>query len=773
MMKNFKKFTAFVLALCMLFSLSVAAFAAEVDEHTIYDSAPDEETAVSTEAATSGTIQNSSIRWSLDEKGWLTISGSGEAPVFQSADDQPWAAVRDQITEVWFEDVETLTIPDLAYWFEGCTNLTTAELPLAPVIGKHAFYNCPKLSTLTMYYGETVLNSIGEDAFWRETDSGDTLYIGYMIGYPKSSVPFHSYDWTASNRSERYFYDLYGVYQNADAATTALNGIKKAPGISVQSTGSIIGNCPSCGKYSFQGTYVEVAHSSRGHANYNECNSCHYVQYLGTYTTKSHGSGAYGSGTCPDCGSHTWVLQSQQAATCTSNGYRSYSCACGQTKSETIYSSGHNYSYGSWEQYSASQHRRENYCRNCGATDYDYASHSMSYGSWSKCSDSQHSRTASCRTCGYSTTEYGNHSYSTGAWSKHSDTQHRRSKTCSGCGASTYDYADHSYSYGSWVSDNETQHKRTKTCSACGDSGYEYADHTDANGDGRCDDCGATVSLTVTWDAGSNGGTIDGKAAYSETVQPNSKPTIPASLPVKKGNSFKGWYMAKTGGKLYNTVTSITTSTTFYAQFEANKYTVTWDLGTGQSETTEQTYGEKLILPTEPTRKNAEFLGWFTEATGGTQVTANNVFTETTDKTYFAHWEITEVFSVTVPVTLPLVVDESGEVHTGSAEIINASTGTVVVSSVSISTKNGWQLVPYTTDMAHEKVDAKLLGFKINDAQTNKTGDTEIFSLTSPWEIAENSRLPLSYDAVVSAVSKAVTEQEVLSIVFVLEWGGE
>lgn len=774
MMRNFKKFTAFVLALCMLFSLSVAAFAAEADEHTVYESALEEEINVqSAEAATSGTIPGSTIKWSLDSKGWLTVSGSGEAPVFQSADDQPWAAVRDQITEVWFEDVETLSIPDLAYWFEGCVNLTTAELPLAPTIGKHAFYNCPKLSTLTMYYGETVLNSIGEDAFWRENDSGDTLYIGYLIGYPKSSVPFHTYDWTASNRSERYFYDLYGVYQNADAGSAAPNGIKKAPGISVQSTGSIIGNCPSCGKYSFQGTYVEVAHSSRGHANYNECYLCHYVQYLGTYTYKSHGAGAYGSGTCPDCGSHTWILQNEQAATCTSNGYRSYSCACGQTKSETIYSSGHSYSYGSWEQYSASQHRREAYCRNCGDSDYEYASHSMSYGSWSNSSSSQHSRTASCRTCGYSTTDYGNHSYSTGSWSKYSDTQHRRSKTCSGCGASTYDYANHSYSYGSWVSDSETQHKRTKTCSTCGDSGYEYADHTDANGDGKCDDCGATVSQTVTWDAGSNGGTIDGKAAYSETVQPNSKPTIPASLPVKKGNSFKGWYTAKTGGKLYNTVTSITASTTFYAQFEANKYVVTWDLGTGKTETTNQTYGEKLALPTEPTRKNAEFLGWFTEANGGTQVTANDVFTETTDKTYYAHWEITEVFSVTVPVTLPLIVDEGGEVHVGAAEIINASTGDVIVSSVSISTKNGWQLVPYTTDMAHEKVDAKLLGFKINDAQSNKTGDTEIFSLTSPWEIAENSRLPLSYDAVVSAVSKAVTEQEVLSIVFVLEWGGE
>ena len=771
-MKNFKKFTAFVLALCMLFSLSVAAFAAEVDDHTIYDSVPDEETAISTEAATSGTIQNSGIRWSLDEKGWLTISGSGEAPAFTSADDQPWAAVRDQITEVWFEDVETLTIPDLAYWFEGCVNLTTAELPLAPVIGKHAFYNCPKLSTLTMYYGETVLNSIGEDAFWREADSGDTLYIAYIIGYPEATVPFYTYDWAASNRSSRYFYDLYGVYQNADAATTAPNGIKKAPGISVQSTGSIIGNCPSCGKYSFQGTYVEVAHSSRGHANYNECYLCHYVQYLGTYTYKSHGAGGYGSGTCPDCGSHTWVLQSQQAATCTSNGYRSYSCACGQTKSETIYSSGHSYSYGSWEQYSSSQHRRTGSCRNCGATDYDYASHSMSYGSWSNSSSSQHSRTASCRTCGYSTTDYGNHSYSTGSWSKYSDTQHRRSKTCSGCGASTYDYADHSYSYGSWTRADDTQHKRTKTCSVCKASSEEYADHVDANGDGKCDDCGATVSLTVTWDAGSNGGTIDGKASFSETVKLNSKPTAPGSVPVKTGYTFKGWFTAKTGGSLYSTVT-ITSSTTFYAQFEANKYAVTWDLGTGQSETTEQTYGEKLVLPTEPVRKNAEFLGWFTEKAGGTEVNSNTTYSTDGETTYYAHWEITEIFSVTVPVTLPLVIDESGKVHTGTAEIINASTGEVVVSSVGISTKNGWQLVPYTTDMAHAKVDAKQLGFKINDAQTSKTGDAETFALSSPWEITENGRLPISYDAVVSAVSKAITEQEVLSVVFVLEWGGE
>lgn len=432
-----------------------------------------EESSEVSAAPTSGTIPGSNIQWELTDDRMLLISGSGGCAAFSSAADQPWAAVREQITSVFFEDPSLLSIYDLAYWFDGCVSLTTAEIPYTtPVIGTHAFYGCASLTTVMTYYGDSVLTEIGADAFYLPYDSGSTLYIGYLIGYPESTVPLHTYDWTGSNRSSLYFMDVY--------STNALT--------------SVVGACPSCGKQSLQGTYVAQSHTSRGHAEYYECYLCHYTKYLGSYVYKNHGSGSYGSWTCPSCGSHSWVLDYESDATCTRNGYREYSCDCGQSKRETVYATGHNYSYGFWEQYSSSQHRRENYCRYCGATDYDYASHSYSYGSWSSVGSSQHSRSMTCRYCGYSDTQYASHSLSYGSWSSYSDTQHRRTGSCTTCSYSTTDYGAHTFSYGSWTDYSSTQHRRTKRCTSCAYSGYDYADHVDSNGDGVCDGCGREMS---------------------------------------------------------------------------------------------------------------------------------------------------------------------------------------------------------------------------------------------------------------------------------------
>ena len=105
---------------------------------------------------TSGVIPGSGIHWELNEYGWLMLSGSGACPVFTSPDDQPWAAVREQITQVWFEDMDALSIPSLAYWFTGCTALTMAEIPYTtPVIGAAAFADCPSLRQIQLYYSGT------------------------------------------------------------------------------------------------------------------------------------------------------------------------------------------------------------------------------------------------------------------------------------------------------------------------------------------------------------------------------------------------------------------------------------------------------------------------------------------------------------------------------------------------------------------------------------------------------------------------------------------
>ena len=98
MMKNFKKFTAFVLALCMLFSLSISAFAAEKTP-TGY------------------------LTWALDDSGTLTISGNGRIAAFTSAEDQPWHEMQESITSVKFDPGAHMIVPDVAFWFSGCTNL--------------------------------------------------------------------------------------------------------------------------------------------------------------------------------------------------------------------------------------------------------------------------------------------------------------------------------------------------------------------------------------------------------------------------------------------------------------------------------------------------------------------------------------------------------------------------------------------------------------------------------------------------------------------------
>lgn len=52
--------------------------------------------------------------------------------------------------------------------------------------------------------------------------------------------------------------------------------------------------------------YSEAEHP---HAYFRYCNICGEKVYTGGYETKQHGDGSWGSGTCPDCGEHTFIVR--------------------------------------------------------------------------------------------------------------------------------------------------------------------------------------------------------------------------------------------------------------------------------------------------------------------------------------------------------------------------------------------------------------------------------------------------------------------------------
>ena len=741
-MKNFKKFTAFVLALCMLFSLSISAFAAEK-------------------------MPTGYLTWTLDDSGTLTISGNGRIAAFASAEDQPWHEMRESITSVKFDPGAHMIVPDVAYWFAGCVNLKSCVLPSFANLGADAFKDCANLNRLQLHYND--------DSFY----ISDTAFSG---------VDMSALEIVTCDEVTMGILDAKGI--TFVAAYPVLMISSGACGVSGC-------NCSSC---SF--TYDYEQKDASKHYVWECCTNCSANEYAYRHT-QSHSFNS--RGVCTKCG-YEEDTSCQHNNTYTSWDGCDWEEICRDCGEVVDWGTSHgSYSYGDWEYYSMSQHRRCGTCDDCGgggkyqygrhstSTEYyeynetqhtveKYCSvcnsdvgsatkqnHSLKYGSWENDSDTQHRRSATCSLCGYSGYTYANHSFKYGTWANFSDSQHRRTRSCATCSTSDYEYAGHSFTYGKWSSVSDTQHKRTKTCSVCKATADEYADHTDANGDGKCDDCGANVALIVTWDAASNGGTVGGKNSVTTSVAPNQTAVAPGYTPVKAGHTFSGWYTEKTGGALYSTVT-ITAARAFYAQFAPAEYKITWDLGTGKTETTNQTYGEKLNLPTEPTRKGYAFLGWFTQETGGTQVDGNTVFKEVASTTYYAHWEEATVFSVVVPAVLPVTVDQNGKVYVSNAEIVNHSTAAVQVSSVTLTAENGWTLVPYASDMSHAKVDSDQIGFSIRDQKTTKTGDSEVFTLSSPWQIAEEESLTLSYDAVVSALSQPVTNANILSVLFVVEW---
>ena len=172
--------------------------------------------------------------------------------------------------------------------------------------------------------------------------------------------------------------------------------------------------------------------------------------------------------------------------------------------------------------------------------------------------------------------------------------------------------------------------------------------------------------------------------------------TLPGGPTAPAGHSFAGWYTAASGGTKITTGSTVNGSVTIlYAHYTANSYVVNFNSNGGSSVASKTiTYGSNYgALPT-PARIGYVFMGWYTGASGGTQVTSTTVFRSTGNVTLYAHWKA---------MTLTVNFNSNGGSSVSSISVTYDSTyGTLPVPTRNGYTFQGW----YTAASGGTKVTA-------------------------------------------------------------------
>ena len=126
---------------------------------------------------------------------------------FAGKDDQPWAEVREDITQVWFEDMGAVSIPRPGLLVHGLRQPDHRRGSLHhSVIGIDAFAGCDSLETVLLYYGEDDPLTIAPGAFKVDEFDADAILTLASACVHESLL---AYPWTEDNR-QAAIVDVYG-----------------------------------------------------------------------------------------------------------------------------------------------------------------------------------------------------------------------------------------------------------------------------------------------------------------------------------------------------------------------------------------------------------------------------------------------------------------------------------------------------------------------------------------------------------------------------------
>ena len=187
--------------------------------------------------------------------------------------------------------------------------------------------------------------------------------------------------------------------------------------------------------------------------------------------------------------------------------------------------------------------------------------------------------------------------------------------------------AEYSYTFAGWFTATSGGTQISSTTTVTGNVTY-YAHWT-----------ATKRSYTATFNG--NGGSTPSPSSITKEYN-TALGTLPTCT--RTGYTFLGWYTASSGGTKISTTTVVTKDITYYAQWSINSYTLTFNPNGGTVTPTSKDLEYNSVygtLPTPTRASNAQytytFAGWYTAATGGTQVTAATKMAAK-DTTVYAHW---------------------------------------------------------------------------------------------------------------------------------------
>ena len=231
-------------------------------------------------------------------------------------------------------------------------------------------------------------------------------------------------------------------------------------------------------------------------------------------------------------------------------------------------------------------------------------------------------------------------------------------------------------------------------------------------------------TYTVTLNAGD--GTINSGNVTSYTYGVGA--TLPTDV-TRTGYTFKGWYdnESLTGSPVTAIGDTETGNKEYWAKWEINQYTITYDLAGGTVEGNPDTYTVEMDTFTlkNPTRPGYTFTGWSgTGLDGENNMTVTIPKGSTGERRYTAHWRYnggSSGGSSSYPITVPSKT-ENGTVTVSPKNASAGSTVTItvkpdsgyVLETISVTDKNGNDLKltdkgngKYTFTMPASKVEIK------------------------------------------------------------------